>query len=472
MSSSDRVSKHQFIESQLQESGHSQWLFAQFCSSEGFPDLENCPMTSLESLMSRFKSQYSASDTDVERPSKSGTGEYRVRAQMLAGTDLCRVEGRIRVRVTGGELVDAGFLLSPVMKYTVTTKPMNWVVKRSMSNFIWLHKILSFQFPGTYVLSTQIPPLPSDEKDSSILQDLTSFLDFLLRTDFLRYNHYLRSFLASESALFKGAMGESVRVKSPESVQEMWSMSGFVTCLGVGDEDRTLIVSEYARKMQELSGKLAKQFNAVCKASQALTREFGGLQEVIQELDDMQELVPEAAAHHHIYRGLREFIGQWTDTQNSISTGLRDYGVLHNQYYALHFKALSDFLYIPESLSFELRRNMSELEEKKEKMWAKGDPSRWDLNPANRLDAATLKQNKSLAFASMLYSKSEKIQVLSDKLAYFRYQSRAEFHRVIGLFGQVMSEKTSDFGRLVEEELQMLLDVWRTFQAKLTSVFS
>lgn len=155
MSSSDKASKQRYIESQLRESGHSQWLFAQYCAAEGLPDLDSCLLSSLQACMERFKSRYSPNALDLDAADKGAVnaGEYRIRVQSLAETDLCGVKG-ISVRVGKGEVVSGGFLLSSVMLYEVATQPMGWSVRRKFSDFQWLHRMLSLQFPGIYVPPT------------------------------------------------------------------------------------------------------------------------------------------------------------------------------------------------------------------------------------------------------------------------------------------------------------------------------
>jgi hypothetical protein len=107
--------------------------------------------------MERFKSRYNASALDLNEADKglsaANSGEYRIRVQSLAETDMCGVKG-MSVKVGKGEMVPGGFLLSPVMLYEVATQPMGWSVRRKFSDFQWLHRMLSLQFPGIYVSLT------------------------------------------------------------------------------------------------------------------------------------------------------------------------------------------------------------------------------------------------------------------------------------------------------------------------------
>jgi len=475
MSSPDRAAKQRYIESQLRDSGHSQWLFAQYCVAQSLPDMDSCPLASLQGCMQRFKARYSPSALDLDEEDRGLTaaksGEYRLKVQSLAETDLCGVKG-LSVRMGQGEEVSGGFLLSPVMMFEVLTQPMGWSVRRKFSDFQWLHRMLSLQFPGTYVLPTQVPPLPIKAKDAQLPLFLTVFLEMALGTEIFRYSHFLRSFLASGIALFEGVVADSAKMKFPQGVEDLVSPSGYVTCLYKCEEDQFQVASCYSQRAQTLSRKLNQQFSSVCSVSQTLTRELLSLQSVLKELEETQDLLSETTTHQNLYKCMGNIMGQWADTQDNISSALNSYGELYSRYQEWQFEELEAYLHARECIENEVHRDEAVLGEKKEKLWMKGDPARWELSPANRLDASALIRDKSLAFPCMLYVETQKLQVLKDKCAYFQYQAGCELVRVLDLSGRVACSKASELGKLVDEEMQELCRVLRASQSQLTAGLS
>lgn len=301
---------------------------------------------------------------------------------------------------------------------------------------------------------------------------LTSFLEMTVGTEVFRFSHLLRAFLASGAALFEGVVADSAKMKFPEGVEDLLSPSGYVTCLFKSDEDRFQVASCYAKRAQELSHKLSQQFSAVCTASKALTREFASLQSVLKELEETQDLLTEAASHRSIYKSIGNVMGQWADTQDNMTVVLYDYGELYGRYQEWQFAELGAFLHARECVENELRRDEAVLQEKKEKWWVRGDPARWELSPANRLDASSLIRDKSLAFPCMFHLETLKLQVLKDKCAYFQYQTGVELGRVLDLSSRVTSGKMSELGKLVDEEMQELCRVWRAAQAQFNARFA
>lgn len=471
MSSSDRASKQHYIESELQVSGHSQWLFAQYCAAQGLPDLDSCPLASLQGCMQRFKARYGpgALDLDEEdrRIAAAKSGEYRIKVHSLAETDLCGVKG-VSVRVSLGEEVSGGFLLSPVRMYDVNTQPMNWSVRRKFSDFQWLRRMLCLQFPGTYVLPTQVPPLPSKVRDDQLPLHLTSFLEMALGTELFRYSHLLRSFLACGIALFEGVVADSAKMRFPEGVEDLLSISGYVSCLSNSENDQFQVASCYSKRVQSLSHKLNQQFSSVCTASHSLSRELLTLQSVLKELEETQDLLSQTNTLRSQYKCMGNIMGQWADTQDNVSAALVAYGELYSRYQEWQFEELEAFLHTRECVENELSRDEAVLREKKEKLWGKGDPARWELSPANRLEASALIRDKALAFPCMLHVETQKLQVLKDKCAYFQYQAGCELERVLELTGRVACGKVSELGKLVDEEMQELCGVWRASQTQLS----
>lgn len=118
-----------------------------------------------------------------------------VQATPLKPTKLNHI--RVDLRVKEGMVKEGGIFSSSYITYLVTTSPLNLEVRRKDSDFYFLRKMISKQFPHII-----IPPLP--QKSNKLTNKhikkrekyYTRFLQALGRSEELKSSKYLVDFLS------------------------------------------------------------------------------------------------------------------------------------------------------------------------------------------------------------------------------------------------------------------------------------
>ena len=71
------------------------------------------------------------------------------------------------------------------------------------------------------------------------------------------------------------------------------------------------------------------------------------------------------------------------------------------------------------------------LNEKKEKLWAQGDTSKWEIIDMGNVDYANLKMDKVYAFDKMMTESSNHVKNLGQTLGYYNRQNMQELKKLI-----------------------------------------
>ena len=146
-------------------------------------------------------------------------------------TDLGVAESP-KITVNSPEKVDPGFFYKSYITYLITTTPLNFKVRRRISDFNWLREKLS-----NYYIGNIIPSLTSKSKffkdtfDESFLikraRKFERFMNYLLKDPIIKNSQLLYHFISIEKEEdFNTIKKTYEQIKPPENIYENKSLSG------------------------------------------------------------------------------------------------------------------------------------------------------------------------------------------------------------------------------------------------------
>jgi hypothetical protein len=200
--------------------------------------------------------------------------------------------------------VTKGFLFMPdSYTYTVTTKNFNWVVNRTQQDFEWLRNTLKTAFPG-YI----VPPTPSVKGGL----DHQRFLEAVLAGDVFRGSGALRAFLREENL----ENAKNTRIKHAERAEDMWTVTGYITCDPDESSDHIVWQHEYFYHDQAAKIKLAENLATtkfhLKEAADSL--KFSSKQ--LQIVENLQNTMQGCLSYRGIYAALSDLVDFWAETQS------------------------------------------------------------------------------------------------------------------------------------------------------------
>ena len=102
---------------------------------------------------------------------------------------------------------------------------------------------------------------------------------------------------------------------------------------------------------------------------------------------------------------------------------INDYVVKYNDYGAKEVPCLRQIIKLRGDHERALKKLEQKIQNKKEKLWAKGDIQMWELNPDDAsLDLPKLSEDKEYAFERMLPQESSVLEKVREIYGFYNYQ--------------------------------------------------
>jgi hypothetical protein len=333
----------------------------------------------------------------------------------------------LRVEVSDPQVVSDSVFASSYATFKVHTSSFNWTVRRCDSDFQWLRKTLCDLFPGRFVSSRQIPPLPPSVKRHRLAKDtllkkamfLGHMMNSILRNPLLRTSRILENFLRERS------MKVDKSIHKPTQVSELTSLDGVAVCdLEAASSNST---GEYIALSQSIKHKVKRASADITKAHHDLAAGLNTLAELFSQLEHTQNLMPELRrVNASLSRGLRDTLASLALFEQEKAKRVDEYFTLFYKFNYCELHSLKALLKERDSLSTSLRKAEDKLKTQKAVLWGQGNPWSWDLPPG--VDPNLVSQDKDAAFALMLHSKNAKAK---DLFGYYNHACREEISRVL-----------------------------------------
>ena len=346
--------------------------------------------------------------TQEQKNTQSQT--MKIKCKILEKTDLN--DKQITVVIKNPKPVVTNFLSSNYVEYEVETKQMNWLVKRRYSDFEWLRQVLSKFNPGHL-----IPPLPSKKIGSrrfevdfiaKRMKFLQKFIDAVVENEIFKANEPLKAFLSiSDKNQFFAKMKELSSYQLSSYVNEYRTFDGEITIdmPDEGEKERYFTnITNYFKIQSQLFDRLNSNFKTLHKS-----------------------LINSCYALNDI-----KFFKNWkriTYKQNEIfKTYLKDFF----KYIRMECAAYTELIVKRNSLKGVYFEEQKKLNSKKEKLWASGDVSKWEIiDDFNKIDHLYLKTDKYYAFSKMCTQESNHLANLGNTLGFYNRQNMQELKKLM-----------------------------------------
>ena len=352
----------------------------------------------------------------------------------------CLNDKKITVQIKNPKPVVTNFLSSNYVQYEVETKEMNWLVKRRYSDFVWLRQVLSKFNPGHLV-----PPLPDKqigprrfELDfiAKRMKFLQKFIDDLLENEIFKASEPLKAFLSmTDKNQFAAKMKELASYLPSPYVSEFRTFDGEVEIdrPDEGDKEKYFVnITHYFRIQSQLFERLNSNFKELNKN---LTNSCYALNDIQRDFQTLHLLNVRVAMKDEITKSFEElgkFFKNWkriTYKQNEIfKTYLKDFF----KFMGMECEAYNELIVKRNNLKNNFFEEQKKLNTKKEKLWATGDASKWEIiDDFNNIDRMKLMSDKMYAFSKMCTQDTNHMINLGNTLGFYNKRNMQELKKLM-----------------------------------------
>lgn len=364
--------------------------------------------------------------------------------------------------------------------YKVVTSPFSWTVKRRYSEFEWLRETLLAYFPGHFVGSRQVPPIPNKRakgasKDDTVAKRqkfLQHFLTAVLQSPALASSEAFEGFLRLEDQkAFASFMKMISKARKPDHLPDMMSPSGALTCNAENDLEYIRKLNDYVCHSEVLRMHLRSQAISLSQSLESVSSCLNGLADTFKQLAQMQSRFSHLSSSMQVYDRVADTMSKWVSYEHMKATHVEEYLESFYSYYSNELGPIKELLREREALHANYLKAEARMNTRKEKLWNQGDVSKWEMSAADiGTDPTTLFANKEVALGKMLANETTNVRNLRNKFAFFNVQVTTETDRVLRLGGDKDLDNFIEMSKKEAEHCTTLHVAWTQLIARLTDL--
>ena len=372
-------------------------------------------------------------------------------------TDIGKAQN-VSISISKPEKKEGGFLKKAYMTYLISTLPVSYKVRRRYSDFTWLRNALLNHFPANL-----IPPIPkrnrfgadvfSEQFVSKRSRGLEKFLNYLSKDPIIKKSQIYFDFLYIGAEVdFNSKKKVYEKVKPVSEVQEFREENEKVNLSITGEKEGYL---ENIKDNTNININLFKKLNVSLKL---LYDEMNNVINRMDEISKIWEQIYKASEKYfdnnttcESYNKMSELFKVWSSVlkeQNTvINVDIRE----HFKFIRKNFGSLKDLVNSIETHKYNYQKNVKNLMSKKEDLFKKGDPSKWELDPKNKLDFSLIANDKKTALFKMCPKETSIVINLKELYGYYLNRAIFEYERMRNLNGILNKDIiTSNINKLTQ----------------------
>ena len=470
----DLEEKKNLLQSEILDKNYDQIKFVEFCLSKK-PNGDDLTIWSLEELKNTIEefiskypkpvqidqmqnlninninnniNNYNDFQKDIEKmtvtvpnqnpQSPKKNQPIKLKCKILEKSELN--DKQITVVIKNPKPVVTNFLSSNYVQYEVETKQMNWLVKRRYSDFEWLRQVLSKFNPGHMV-----PPLPSKkigprrfELDfiAKRMKFLQKFIDDVMQNEIFKASEPLKAFLSmTDKNQFSAKMKELGSYLPSPYVNEFRTFDGEIEIdrPDEGDKEKYFVnITHYFRIQSQLFERMNSNFKTLHKS---LTNSCYALNDIQRDFQTLHLLNVRVMMKDEITKAFEElgkFFKNWkriTFKQNEIfKTYLKDFF----KFVGMECGAYTELITKRNSLKNSFFEEQKKLIAKKERLWATGDSTKWEIiDDFNNIDRLKLMSDKMYAFTKMCTQDTNHMTNMGNTLGFYNRRNMEELKKLM-----------------------------------------
>lgn len=221
----------------------------------------------------------------------------------------------IQVKVSEPQIIGGGIFSKKYVVYTVTTDPLDWVVKRRYSDFLWLREVLI-----TLNICSYLPPLPPKKAagnlEGKIMQKrqqfLNQFMVVLIKDPSMRGSNHVLNFLKeTDEKKFKKYKNSS-KAKKPETVYQTINLDGiahveYSDCSKIYDPQMN-----YINQTEALKKKIKQKCSMLMDDEKRLSENLKKYADIVKELEECQKKIPDNEQKAEVLDLLKNSLEDWS----------------------------------------------------------------------------------------------------------------------------------------------------------------
>ena len=493
--------KQTLLQSEIIEKNYDKTAFINFCLSkkENGDDLNNWTFGELKEIVSEFVStqnQVQAANepkTDESKPEgqKEGEGqeikkediekmekfnaedsknfkERVIECRKLEKTQLN--DNKLVITVRNPKEMDGGVFGKNYVLYEVQTDPFGWVVHRRFSDFDTLRKLIAKHFPSFYV-----PPLPNKKMgnrrfDQDFIQKRMKFLNLFInnvvQSESFKSSEILYAFLSYEDrGKFESKFKEYTTQQPSSYVEEYKTLDGKVTIShDEGNEKYFTNINKYFR----LQGQILDRLNFSLKMF------FNNMNQVAESLQDVQKnfeimhvlntrvLMKQTITKSYeemscFFKNYRKILIKQNDM---VKNHMKDFF----KYINLEGKAYNELIERREELKAKYTSENQRVTAKKEKIYATGDITKFELGDEKNIDRDRILHDKPYAFEHMCKTDTGNLLKIYNQLGYANKMNMRELKKMIKEYCVRYVDNVKKFDEEFYPSINDLVGTWSNME--------
>ena len=493
--------KQTLLQSEIIEKNYDKTAFINFCLSkkENGDDLNNWTFGELKEIVSEFVStqnQVQAANepkTDESKPEgqKEGEGqeikkediekmekfnaedsknfkERVIECRKLEKTQLN--DKKLIITVSNPKEMDGGVFGKNYVLYEVQTDPFGWVVHRRFSDFDTLRKLIAKHFPSFYV-----PPLPNKKMgnrrfDQDFIQKRMKFLNLFInnvvQSESFKSSEILYAFLSYEDrGKFESKFKEYTTQQPSSYVEEYKTLDGKVTIShDEGNEKYFTNINKYFR----LQGQILDRLNFSLKMF------FNNMIQVAESLQDVQKnfeimhvlntrvLMKQTITKSYeemscFFKNYRKILIKQNDM---VKNHMKDFF----KYINLEGKAYNELIERREELKAKYTSENQRVTAKKEKIYATGDITKFELGDEKNIDRDRILHDKPYAFEHMCKTDTGNLLKIYNQLGYANKMNMRELKKMIKEYCVRYVDNVKKFDEEFYPSINDLVGTWSNME--------
>ena len=506
MEDSEIQAKQSLLQSEIIEKNYDKTAFINFCLSkkENGDDLNNWTIDELTEIVKEFVSTQSEGQAQTEQkvddvkaePTKEGENqeikkEDIEKMEKFNAEDsknfkekviTCRKleknqlnDNKLTITVRNPKEMDGGVFGKNYVLYEVQTDPFGWVVLRRFSDFDNLRKLIAKHFPSFYV-----PPLPNKkmgnrrfDQDFIVkrMKFLNLFINNLVQSESFKSSEILVSFLSYEDrGKFDSKFKEYTTQQPSAYVEEYKTLDGKVTIShDEGNEKYFTNINKYFRLQGQILDRLnfsLKMFfnnmNQVAESLQDVQKNFEILHVLNTRVLMKQTITKSYEEMGCFFKNYRKILIKQNDM---IKNHMKDFF----KYINLEGKAYNELIERREELKARYNTENQKLTAKKEKLYATGDLTKFELGDEKNIDKDKILHDKPYAFEHMCKTDTGNLNKIYNQLGYANKMNMRELKKMIKEYCVRYVENVKKFDEEFYPSINDLVGTWSNMETFIMS---
>ena len=354
----------------------------------------------------------------------------------LETTELSKFD---KFEITVGEprKEDGGFFSKNYATYSVKTSQASYVVRRRYSDFAWLRSTLQTHFP-----TNVIPPIP---KKSRLVGDnfsetflakrgrgLQKFMNYLAKDPIIKNSQIFFDFLyIGAETDFNSKKKVYENVKTLSDVNNFRNKDAKVEIMINGEKENYVEnIKDHSTTNINLLKKLNYSFKLLFDEINAVTNR---MDEIVSIWDQIYKSSQRYFDHNlscECYRQISYLFKNWSQIlkqQNQVvNIDIRE----HFKFMRKNYSSMKDLYSSIETPRSNYTKASKNLMAKKDDLFRKGDTSRWEFDPHDKIEMNKIIRNKKEAFPLMCKKETKNTIALKEFYGLYLNRIITEYERM------------------------------------------